>query len=296
MSREYAIPGGFVSDQLGRDFMLPGAFLAGEPVVGAPPAFRASTVSGYASRTFTPVAAPAGLADRDIMLAGIFSGAGSAPAGIGALAGWTEVMTPVDLGAGSFFGRFQLFWKRALFETVAFYDFPHVGGATYTTQGGILAYSGCIETGSPIDAVSTNFANSGSVSTALGVTTTVANAMLAWFGNDWTASGALTPPSGFSERIDSLLYGADAVQAAAGASGNKAMNNGNPPTGNSWSACLVALKPIPSEAPPVVGGSGYAKVYAGGAWAMKPVKVWNGSSWVVKPAKVWTGVAWKVTT
>jgi hypothetical protein len=39
-------------------------------------------------------------------------------------------------------------------------------------------------------------------------------------------------------------------------------------------------------------GGGLPKVWAGAAWALKPVKVWNGSAWVQKPVKFWNGSAW----
>lgn len=208
--------------------------------------FRSLTSTTYASRTNTVLTAPAGLADDDILIAAIFVGANPSAPAVTPPAGFTLLGTATSVtDPSSFNGKLQIYWKRAASESGS-YTFTH---SSANSQGVLHAYSGCATSGSPVDASSSNSGNN-NTTTATGVTTTAANDMLVLLAHDWTASGNVTPASGFTKRFDSLIQTSDAIQASAGASGNKTFTNGNPTsTAYMWAAWLVALKADP-------GGSG----------------------------------------
>jgi hypothetical protein len=149
----------------------------------------------------------------------------------------------------------------------------------------MLAYSGCLTSGSPIDSGISTQDGAGGTSTLSSITTTVANTMLLVVGHNWDANGS-TPPSGMAERFDHLITVDDAVQASAGASGTRTISPNGTTSGN-WQAWMFALKPDVSAAP-----SAGVNVWSGSAWVDKPVKVWSGSAWVTKPVKTWNGSAW----
>lgn len=206
-------------------------------------AVRSFTSTTYASRTNTTLAAPSGLADNDILLAGIFVGkSGTAPS-VAAPSGFTALTgSPTSVtDAYGFNGKLNVFWKRAASESGS-YTFSH---SSASSQGLLLAISGAVTSGSPIDASSNN-TGLGQTSTATGVTTTVPNDLLLYIAHDWEGAGALSPPSGFTEIFDSLIYSARMSQATAGASGSKTQTNGNL-YGEPWAAWLIAIKP-PSAA------------------------------------------------
>lgn len=208
-------------------------------------AFRSGTNTTYASRTNTVLTAPSGLANDDILILTFFqssTGAPTPPSGFTAVDTGTAYTTVTDNNGGGATGRMYQWWKRASGESGS-YTVTH---GSRSSQGRLQAYSGCIKTGSPIDVFSKNTdSGGGTTTTYLGVTTTVANTMLLGISHDWEGLGALTPPTGFTERFDSLVYCCDAPQASAGASGNKTQTNANggDPAFAKWAAWLIALKP-----------------------------------------------------
>jgi hypothetical protein len=143
--------------------------------------------------------------------------------------------------SAGFNGRLNVLWKRAAFESGS-YTFAH---SSASSQGLLIAVSGAVTSGSPIDASTPN-TGAGTTTTALSVTTTSANDLLFYIAHDWEGTGGLSPPTGFTERFDSLIYAADALQASAGASGNKTQANANT-TGAPWAAWLIALKETASS-------------------------------------------------
>lgn len=220
-------------------------------------AVRSFTSTTYASRTNTTLTAPSGLADNDILLAAVFVGVSgtapsvAAPSGFTALPGSPTSVTDVY----GFNGKLNVFWKRAASESGS-YTFSH---SSASSQGLLLAISGAVTSGSPIDASSNN-TGVGNTSTATGVTTTVPNDLLLYIAHDWEGVGALSPPSGFTEIFDSLIYSARMSQATAGASGSKTQTNGNL-YDEPWAAWLVAVKPA-------AGGTAYTLTAALGTFAL----------------------------
>lgn len=209
-------------------------------------AFRSIASVTYASRTNTTVTPPSGIVNGDILIAVIFCGAaGSVPA-VTLPSGFTIISTPtVVADTGSFTGRLTLAWKRAASES-GNYVFTH---AACSTQAYVAAYSGAIASGSPIDVSSSNSSGNaptiggvGQTTTALSVTPTPADDLLLYIAHDWNGTGTLTPPTGMTERFDSLVYTADQALSSSSATGDRIQTNGNGASGEPWAAWLVALK------------------------------------------------------
>jgi hypothetical protein len=242
------------------------------------PQFRERTVTGYASRTNTVILPPS-IFNGDILILTLFMGlSGTVPTPT--LPSGFTLIDSTTASQGGFNGVFRVAWKRAASESGS-YTITHT---VCSTEGTISVYSDCIGTGSPINVYS-KATGTGATATATSITTTVPLTKLLFHAHNWVASSALTPPTGFTERLDSIIYTADKTQTSAGASGAVSNGTGNA-TAEPWSAFLLALKGAATTAP------GRAKVWSGSAWVQKPVKVWNGTSWVTKPLKIWNGTAW----
>jgi hypothetical protein len=131
--------------------------------------------------------------------------------------------------------------QRAASESGS-YTFTHI---SRNTQGAMAAYSGCLASGTPFSAATSNNTGSGpnaTTSTGLGITTTVANSWLLYIAHDYEGTGALSPPSGMTERFDSLVYTADQVIASAGATGTRTQTNGNTTAAaEQWAVRMVEL-------------------------------------------------------
>ena len=208
------------------------------PAAGAV-AFRSLSNTTYASRTNTTVTAPAGVTNNDVMIMRFLQGRVGLELTVTPPAGWTEIGTVTDIESAGFHVYSHLYYRVASSEGAS-YTFTH---ASVSSQAVVAAYSG-VNTTTPLDATPT--ANSGlsSTSTALGLTTVTAAAMLVFVEHDFgDIAAASSPPTGLTERLDvDISYWADAVQASAGASGNKTMTNSN--TGaNGFATRLVALRP-----------------------------------------------------
>lgn len=201
-------------------------------------ALRSQSNTTYASRTNTTITAPSGIADGDILLAAIFCGRQSNDPATPTLSGWTQIGTATLVNdAGGFRGSLFLFYKRASSES-GDYTFTHIA---MSTQGWMGAFSGAIATGSPIGAASANN-GTGSTSTGTGITTTVNGSWLLYLAHDWIGGGALSPPSGMTERFDGLVYAATELRATAGATGNRTQTTANA-SGDPWAARMVELLP-----------------------------------------------------
>jgi hypothetical protein len=213
-------------------------------------AFRSVNSVAYASHSSTVIPAPSGIANDDILIAAIAIGrSGSDPGPSTPPAGFTAVTTATWVQGGSFYVNLGVYWKRAASESGS-YTFTH---STYSTEGVMLAYSGCLTSGSPIDSGISTQDGAGGTSTLSSITTTVANAMLLAVGQNWDANGS-TPPSGMTERFDHLITVDDVIQASAGASGTKTINPNGTTSGN-WQAWLFALKPAAGGAVSADAGS-----------------------------------------
>jgi hypothetical protein len=202
------------------------------------PAYRSHTLNAYASRpTGFTLDKPSGVAADDILVACVVhSRTTPAQNDLVAPAGWTKIGTSPIVTAGGMSAKLEVWWKRATGSEPTGYFFDV--WASSSNQGAILAYSGCLASGSPIDVFSQNSASTGSTATGTGVTTTSADDTLVWLGHNWDASGALTAPSGMTERFDNLLYCADQTIASAGATGDRTQTLAS---SNPWATYMLAL-------------------------------------------------------
>jgi hypothetical protein len=240
------------------------------------PVFRAGASYNYpGSGGMIYLTKPAGTVAGDILIATIVH-AKSAPAQNdlvpNAADGWAKVGTSTVVN-GTLSAKLEVWWKRAGASEPASYAFDVWGSSS--NEGYIAAYSGCVASGSPIDAFSTNSATTGSTATGTGITTTQANDKLLWIGHNWTASGTLVPPTGMTERREYLLYVADQTIAAAGATGNRTQAlAANAP----WATYMIALK-----------GDGEA---GGGLWTPHEIEdaMWGWWDASIASSLTWSGI------
>ena len=207
-------------------------------------AVRSSSSTSYASRTNTVLSAPSGLANNDILFCALAVGASGASPAVTPPTGFTELsISPTTLTASGFYIKFHIYWKRAASKS-GNYTFTH---SAASTQSVLLAISGAETTGSPIDAASVNDTHSvpgGFTTTALSVNTTTPDDLLLYLAHDWEGSGTLSPPTGFTEQLDGLVYAASKTVNADGPTGDVTQTNGNLNPGEDWAAFLVAIKPV----------------------------------------------------
>mgnify|MGYP001229696305 FL=1 len=217
------------------------------PAAGAA-AYRSHSATTYASRTNTTIAAPSGIADGDqLILVFVRGNQGSAPATPTWPAGFSLVSMATganpNTGADEFGYRvtYWLLAKTASAES-GDYTVTHGSGAS---QGLLICASGGSGT-----LQATHGSGTGTTSTAPGLTTGAADSLVIFISQNWDLFGAASPPTGstptFVERLDastSLLYYADGVLAAAGATGDKSHNNGNNANYSyPWQALLIEVR------------------------------------------------------
>ena len=198
------------------------------------------TVSG-SGQVNTTVPRPEPMSDGDILLMMfIISGEGipTFPAG------WSTLQGPSSQthSESSITLTRYLLWKIASGES-GDYLITH---SSYRTASILL----CITGAASATPVSTNNGGLGFTTTALSVTTPANDSLVCFFQSNWTAFGSGTPPSGttppFTERWDdatTILYEADGVLSAAGATGDKSVANVNLNATDPWGAFLVAVGP-----------------------------------------------------
>jgi hypothetical protein len=202
------------------------------------PVFRSKTNTSYpGSAGMIYLTKPTGTVENDILVATIVH-VKAAPAQNDLVpdVAWNKIGTST-IATGSLVAKLETWWRRATASEPATYGFDVWGSSNH--QGYIAAYSGCPTSGSPVDVFSQNSANTGNTATGTGVTTTQANDLLLYHGHNWDGTGTLNPPTGMTERMDILVYAADQVIAAAGATGNRTQTLAS---SNPWAVYMVALK------------------------------------------------------
>jgi hypothetical protein len=178
-------------------------------------AYRSKNIKGNGSGTSVVHAAPSGLANNDILLFMLYK---QNSAAVTYPAGFTEVAA---IASGTSFWLYVA-WKRASSESGT-YTFSWTGSTwRYSMLG---AYSGCITSGSPMDATPTTLATASetNVITCPSITTATANALVIPFGADYNLDVTGATLSGYTVREDVLpILVSDAIKAAAGATGTLA--------------------------------------------------------------------------
>lgn len=152
------------------------------------------------------VTKPTGTADGDILLAWVYA-YNNTPESISAPEGWTQMDFIIQSAR-----MYALFWKRASSEG-ADYTFTGNTGSLYVNAC-VVAYSGCIATGTPYDQFSeTTYTTNDYSIVADGITPTVSPSLAvicALARNSYTSAAQ---PDGWTERFDvydsALLYSCD---------------------------------------------------------------------------------------
>jgi len=207
----------------------------------------AGTYLNYAARTNSTLAAPAGIANNDLLIAYLAVGQSSSPTTPTPPGGWSTLPgSPIQATVAGFFVKFSIFYKIASSES-GDYLFTHPAGGS--SCGVVMRYTG-VDIATPFSPTPTTNTGTGTISTALGFTTTVASTFIVFTETDWADNTADTvPPTGttptFTERVDQvLMYIADGTLALAGATGDKSHTN-NSAFGGAWTSYLIGLKPAP---------------------------------------------------
>ena len=231
------MPGGVISAA------LIGGYKAAD-VAGPGLSFVDLTSTAYGIRTNTVTPAPAGIANDDILLLVQLTGDGSNPPPAATPpTGFIEIGTEFVSAPPNHDGfnmRVRTFYKRAASES-GDYTSTHV---STTSQSLMVAYRGVDWATGPFDATETSNSGNGVTRTWTGLTTVTANTMLVALAYDWgDSTNDLAPPSGMTERLDTLLlYAADELVAGVGATGNRVHAN-NARSVSPWGARLIALRP-----------------------------------------------------
>jgi hypothetical protein len=224
------------------------------PPVNPWPTFRSISSVGYASHTNTVVTAPTGILDGDILILTIAVFGTPTPAAVTLPSGFTLIDKSVA-GAGGSNVNMSVAWKRASSESGS-YTITH---ATANTNAFIAVYSGCIASGSPVDAYIFN-AGLGATTDTTNLVSSVANTTALYIDHDWTAGGGRSAPTPMLERYENLTYLADNPLPTSGTSGRVIATNSNLAGGDPWAAWSVLLKPAVSA-----GGSPYTMPAAKGS-------------------------------
>lgn len=205
----------------------------------AAPTFGAAGT--YLAGSFTSgaaVAVPTGTAAGQVVLVFIYVESGNGT--ISGPAGFTQKAsidgTNHDL---------EIWWKRCTGTDSGTYAFTWSGNPW--REAVAVRFSGCITTGDPFDVTSTN-TGTGGTTPAVSATTTVADTLKVWAATNFNG-GAWTPPSGWTERVDTGggIGAATLAQAAAGATGSV--------TGSSAGGAAVSLAFLGALKPPASSGT-----------------------------------------
>lgn len=202
-------------------------------------AFRSATTVAYASGVNTVLTPPTGLANGDILLATVSIGAQTTAPTVTPPAGFTQIGTTTSItDPGGFNVKTGVYWKRAASES-GNYTFT---STTASRTGTMMAFSGCVTSGSPVDVSSQN-TGTGTTLTGTGVTTTNAADGLVYLSQNW---GDVTgsDPTGFTAIANTAIARTSwKLLSASGATGNITATPSGSKTGNPWAVFMVALLP-----------------------------------------------------
>jgi hypothetical protein len=211
----------------------------------AAPTFHSIGTQLQGTVSTASLAKPGTMSDGDVVLALVFINStttvSSAPSGFTQASG-----SPIAVASGGGAHSMVAYWKRVTTASgePSTYDFV-LSGSQYV-NGCAAAYSGCVASGTPLDVTnSAHFDTNATATPNVAVTTSTANTLLVFQGGNWSG-GAWTPPTSFTERVDTgdrVHTIDDLAQAAAGSSGNVSATNASSAPCTAW---LGALLPVAS--------------------------------------------------
>ena len=180
---------------------------------------------------------PPGVAG-DILITTAFIGAGGSPPTITPPSGWTEIFTPSFVSDGAFGGTFYGWWRQQQVGDGA-QTFAHTTASSAAWMGAFKNVDGI----NPIDVQSGMGVGIGTTTTVPSITTIrhVAE-MLLLLGHDWDTLNR-TPPSGWTETFDSIVYVERLLTTSLTTTGSVSMTNGNTTGINPWQAMQLGLVP-----------------------------------------------------
>lgn len=155
--------------------------------------------------------------------------------------GFAEASNSPVPNASALPNTIHIVWKRAAGSDTGTYDFTL--STSVFRAGAALRSSGCVDTGSPWDSQTDSAidANDGTTTPPVSVTTLGVNRLLVWVGSSWAAN-TWTPPTGFTERIDTgfgTVTEADKGQASVGSSGSVFGTAANSTKRSAWLGALI---------------------------------------------------------
>jgi hypothetical protein len=212
--------------------------------VAAPTFGTAGTFLNGVTSASAAVPVPSGVAANDIVLIHLHIGSATAPTVLPS--GFAEVVpTGTQFTTGTV-GGIRCYWKRATGADSGTYDFTF--GSSVNKSGVATRYPGCIATGTPYDAgtgapVVAVRSSAGSTTPAVSLTTLDVDRLIVWAG-EAEGLGAWTPPTGYTERVDTTrdLSIATVAKATAGTTGSV---TGTSTASAFQGAFLLALLPVP---------------------------------------------------
>ncbi len=205
----------------------------------------------YASRTNTVVPAPATISDKDVLFLFFAIGANptaptpTPPTGFTVVSGF-----PLTATDGTGFNLKTYAWTKTAASESGSYTITHTAASTEAYLG---AYSGA-NTTTPFSPAPSTDGGTGTTTTFLTVTTPSANCMVIAAAHDWADTGnTLTAPTGTTPTFTkiwqgTLIFVAQGILAAAGATGAKTMTN-NSYSSDPWSSGLFSMQPAVNPPP-----------------------------------------------
>lgn len=225
-------------------WLLALAALGPWPAVQAAPAFQ-SEATATGTTTSLTITKPTGVVQNDLLVATL---AARGSTSITAPAGWTQVQQ-TNNGTNQ---TLAIFYRVASASDIAATNYNFNLSANIGVAGAILRYTG-VDPRFPID-VSATATGTSANATAPTVTTTVADTTVVRVAGIPNNGSITAFPPGTASRVnlvqnpggtanDTRLGVADAVQAAAGATGTAAFTN----TSGAWVAATVVLRSYTGE-------------------------------------------------
>ena len=225
--------------------------------------YRSHTSVNYGGRTNTTLTAPAGIVDGDTLVlicaVGASSGGVTAtpPAGFTLAAGFPSLMTHEGFTVRTYV------WGKVAASEAGSYTVTHAAASSTAYLGAVIdgALTAPLTPAPTLDVRLPGDPESSIQSVAPGLTTTAPTSHVLYWTQCWdTYPGTRIPPPGmtplFTERYEStssILYVADGVVPAAGATGDKMHRNANITGDNPWAAGLIAVRARSGVVPPVDG-------------------------------------------
>lgn len=215
--------------------------------MGIPAFGAAGSPLTYASRSGSaPIPVPSGVAADDIIILQLYMEGTMAvmpPTDFTAIPG-----SPIIVASGSSIHRQHVMWKRATGADSGTYS-PTWSGSSFSI-GVATRFTGCVTSGSPLDGTPSTASRTtnGTTTPAVSLTTTGPDRLLV-FGATGYGPYTFTPPTNFTERVDTAeaLTLATRDWATAAASGNVSATQS---TGTGQTAWLLALIGASAVGPP----------------------------------------------